>query len=53
MIPSGELLERILARYPGTDKLSDEENDTARNYRIPGFRGSFGSDVFLDGADAI
>ncbi|KAI0034000.1 hypothetical protein K488DRAFT_77561 [Vararia minispora EC-137] len=42
MLSSAQLLERIVSRYPRTTKLVDEDNDTARSYHIPGFRGSFG-----------
>ncbi|TBU49983.1 molybdenum cofactor biosynthesis protein [Dichomitus squalens] len=42
MVPSSELLSRIQARYPALRKGSDELNDTARSYVIPGYRGSFG-----------
>ncbi|EJD03785.1 molybdenum cofactor biosynthesis prote [Fomitiporia mediterranea MF3/22] len=42
MVPSSVLLERISAVHPGVYKLSDEVNDTARSYQVPGYRGSFG-----------
>jgi cyclic pyranopterin phosphate synthase len=42
MVPSSELLERIVTHHPRATKAADEENDTARSYRIPGFQGSFG-----------
>ncbi|PIL31466.1 hypothetical protein GSI_06168 [Ganoderma sinense ZZ0214-1] len=42
MIPSSELLFHIRARYPELCKASDELNDTARSYIIPGHQGSFG-----------
>ncbi|KAM5536040.1 hypothetical protein V8D89_010298 [Ganoderma adspersum] len=42
MVPSSELLFRIRARYPELCKGSDELNDTARSYIVPGYRGSFG-----------
>lgn len=42
MLPSSELLSRIQSKYAGVTKASDEHNDTARNYFIPGHRGSFG-----------
>lgn len=42
MVPSSELLERIRAQYPGVQRASDELNDTARSWHIPGFAGSFG-----------
>ena len=42
MVPSSELLASIQEKYPGATKAPDEYNDTARNYVIPGHRGSFG-----------
>jgi molybdenum cofactor biosynthesis enzyme MoaA len=42
MIPSSELLKKIMEHHPGAVKASDEENETARTYTIPGHRGSFG-----------
>ncbi|KAI0673662.1 molybdenum cofactor biosynthesis prote [Trametes maxima] len=42
MVPSSELLTRIRERYPAARKGSDELNDTARSYIIPGHAGSFG-----------
>ncbi|OCB85611.1 molybdenum cofactor biosynthesis prote [Sanghuangporus baumii] len=42
MIPSSVLLDRVLIIHPDLYKVSDEINDTARSYKIPGYRGSFG-----------
>ena len=42
MISSGELLERISAIHPGVQKVTDELNDTARSYQVPGYTGTFG-----------
>ncbi|KAH8120022.1 molybdenum cofactor biosynthesis prote, partial [Phellopilus nigrolimitatus] len=42
MISSSELLSSVSAIYPGVFKVSDEVNDTARSYKVPGYRGSFG-----------
>ncbi|RDX51907.1 molybdenum cofactor biosynthesis prote [Lentinus brumalis] len=42
MVPTTELLARIQMRYPELRKGSDELNDTARSYIIPGHLGSFG-----------
>lgn len=42
MIASSELLGRISTIYPNLYKISDELNDTARSYGIPGFKGTFG-----------
>lgn len=42
MIASSELLGRISTVYPNLYKISDELNDTARSYGIPGFKGKFG-----------
>ncbi|KAH9858326.1 molybdenum cofactor biosynthesis prote [Lenzites betulinus] len=42
MVPSADLLARIREKYPAVRKASDELNDTARSYLIPGHSGSFG-----------
>ena len=42
MVPSSELLSHISAVHPSLRKAADELNDTARSYRIPGYRGSIG-----------
>ena len=42
MVPSSELLARIVSKYPTVTKAPDELNDTARSYVIPGHAGSFG-----------
>ncbi|KAK7058539.1 hypothetical protein VNI00_002175 [Paramarasmius palmivorus] len=42
MIPSSTLLDRITARHPDVVRISDEINDTARSWKVPGFKGSFG-----------
>ena len=42
MVPSSELLALIQKCYPQLRKGSDELNDTARSYIIPGHVGSFG-----------
>ncbi|KAH9920240.1 molybdenum cofactor biosynthesis prote [Epithele typhae] len=42
MVPSADLLARVRERYPTLRKGSDELNDTARSYIIPGYQGSFG-----------
>lgn len=42
MVPSAELLERIRAKHPDIERISDEANDTARSWRIPGYQGSIG-----------
>ncbi|EIM92320.1 molybdenum cofactor biosynthesis prote [Stereum hirsutum FP-91666 SS1] len=42
MLPSAELESRIRTFHPGLVKASDELNDTARSYTIPGYRGSLG-----------
>ncbi|KAF5388583.1 hypothetical protein D9757_004723 [Collybiopsis confluens] len=41
MVPSSDLLDRISATYPVV-RLTDEVNDTARSWKVPGFRGEFG-----------
>lgn len=40
MVPSSTLLERICATHADVTKEADEVNDTARSYRIPGYRGT-------------
>ncbi|KAI0275140.1 hypothetical protein BC834DRAFT_921278 [Gloeopeniophorella convolvens] len=42
MVPSSELLAAISSQYHNLAKTSDEPNDTARSYRVPGYRGSIG-----------
>jgi molybdenum cofactor biosynthesis enzyme MoaA len=42
MVPSSDLLARISLQHPDVLKASDEINDTARSYQIPGYAGSFG-----------
>ncbi|PAV22078.1 molybdenum cofactor biosynthesis prote [Pyrrhoderma noxium] len=42
MVPSAELLARLSDMYPQINKVSDEQNDTARSCRVAGYRGSFG-----------
>ncbi|KAK1234868.1 hypothetical protein PQX77_001962 [Marasmius sp. AFHP31] len=42
MVPSSVLLERITEKHPNTTRISDEANDTARSWKVPGYRGSFG-----------
>lgn len=42
MVQSSELLERIRSRHPNIQRASDELNDTARSWSIPGYQGSFG-----------
>ncbi|TFY82136.1 hypothetical protein EWM64_g1869 [Hericium alpestre] len=42
MVPSAELVSHIALAHPGLTKATDELNDTARSYTIPGFRGSLG-----------
>ena len=42
MVPSSVLLSNLRNRYPTITKAADELNDTARSYRIPGYKGSFG-----------
>lgn len=42
MVPSSELLNQITTRYPSVTRASDELNDTARSWKIPGYEGSFG-----------
>ncbi|KAL1737286.1 hypothetical protein EV714DRAFT_278806 [Schizophyllum commune] len=42
MLSSSELLERISQRHPDIVRVSDEANDTARSWALPGYKGSFG-----------
>ncbi|KAK7465466.1 hypothetical protein VKT23_005443 [Stygiomarasmius scandens] len=42
MVPSSTLLDRISNRHPDIVRISDEANDTARSWKIPGHQGSFG-----------
>ncbi|KAG6845354.1 hypothetical protein H0H87_010463 [Tephrocybe sp. NHM501043] len=42
MVPSSELLERLIRKYPSLYRAADELNDTARSWKIPGHTGSFG-----------
>ncbi|KAG6879563.1 hypothetical protein C0992_001390 [Termitomyces sp. T32_za158] len=42
MVPSADLLEQLTGRYPNLYRASDELNDTARSWKIPGYAGSFG-----------
>ena len=42
MVPSAELLARIRAQHPTLRRGSNEFNDTARTYIIPGYSGTFG-----------
>lgn len=41
-MPSADLLKAISGLHPNVEKISDEGNDTARSYKVPGYRGSFG-----------
>jgi len=42
MVPSSDLLSVIKTQHPAASKASDELNDTARSWAIPGYKGSFG-----------
>ena len=42
MVPSSDLLSLIQDRHPTAMRASDELNDTARSWKIPGYKGSFG-----------
>ncbi|KAF9225547.1 molybdenum cofactor biosynthesis prote [Gyrodon lividus] len=42
MVPSAELLHTIKQRHPAIERVSDELNDTARSWRIPGYKGNIG-----------
>ncbi|KAK0208914.1 hypothetical protein DFS33DRAFT_1306374 [Desarmillaria ectypa] len=42
MVPSNVLLDKIILRHPDVKRISDELNDTARSWRVPGYKGTFG-----------
>ncbi|KAG7099709.1 hypothetical protein E1B28_001527 [Marasmius oreades] len=42
MVPSSVLLDHIIDKYPTVARISDEVNDTARSWKVPGYSGSFG-----------
>ncbi|EGO04798.1 hypothetical protein SERLA73DRAFT_157725 [Serpula lacrymans var. lacrymans S7.3] len=42
MVPSSELLANIANRYPDIARAPGKINDTARSWKIPGYRGSIG-----------
>ncbi|KAG7452242.1 molybdenum cofactor biosynthesis prote [Guyanagaster necrorhizus] len=42
MVPSNVLLDKIILRHPDVQRISDEVNDTARSWRVPGYKGNFG-----------
>ncbi|KAK0233800.1 hypothetical protein IW262DRAFT_1452360 [Armillaria fumosa] len=42
MIPSSVLFDKIILRHPDVERISDEANDTARSWRVPGYKGTFG-----------
>ncbi|ESK92670.1 molybdopterin cofactor biosynthetic protein [Moniliophthora roreri MCA 2997] len=42
MVPSSTLLDRITTQHHGAMRISDETNDTARSWKVPGYKGSFG-----------
>ncbi|KAF9245865.1 molybdenum cofactor biosynthesis prote [Melanogaster broomeanus] len=42
MVPSAELLDTIKQRHPTIERAPDALNDTARSWRIPGYKGNIG-----------
>ncbi|KAJ4002272.1 molybdenum cofactor biosynthesis prote [Lentinula boryana] len=42
MVPSSDLFKLISEKHAGVERLSDEANDTARSWKIPGYQGQFG-----------
>ncbi|SJL06374.1 related to Molybdenum cofactor biosynthesis protein 1 [Armillaria ostoyae] len=42
MVPSNVLFDKIFLRHPDVERISDEANDTARSWRVPGYKGTFG-----------
>ncbi len=57
-LPYAEMIERISARFPALERLPDGPHDTAKTYRVPGFRGRVGfitsmSDHFCAGCNRL
>jgi len=42
MVPSAELLDKIRQRHPTIERAPDELNDTARSWKIAGYKGNIG-----------
>ncbi|KAJ2914782.1 hypothetical protein MD484_g5640, partial [Candolleomyces efflorescens] len=42
MVTSSELLSQVRAEYPAIIRDTEELNETARTWKIPGFKGTFG-----------
>ncbi|PBL00412.1 molybdenum cofactor biosynthesis prote [Armillaria gallica] len=42
MVPSSVLFGKIMLHHPDVERISDEVNDTARSWRVPGYKGTFG-----------
>ncbi len=42
MVPSSILFDKIMLYHPDVERISDEANDTARSWRVPGYKGTFG-----------
>ncbi len=42
MVPSSVLFDKIMLHHPDVERISDEANDTARSWRVPGYKGTFG-----------
>ncbi|KAF8846119.1 molybdenum cofactor biosynthesis prote [Paxillus ammoniavirescens] len=42
MVPSAELLDKIRQRHPIIERAPDELNDTARSWKIAGYKGNIG-----------
>ncbi len=40
--PARKILDHIKEVYPDIEKLDDPVNSTSQNYRVPGFKGTFG-----------
>jgi cyclic pyranopterin phosphate synthase len=41
-LPYREMLSSIFKQYPNLTRVNDTENDTAKHYQVPGFRGRIG-----------
>lgn len=42
MVPSSELIANIKTVHPSATRDLEEPNETARTWKIPGFKGTFG-----------
>lgn len=42
LVPYREMLDKISAKYPSLERISDQPHDTSKAYRVEGFRGQIG-----------